>query len=209
MKNIVEFNGKRAIYSDCFLSHGVAPMTPWEAVAAWLKAPRHFGMANVFSDEWTKVRAGRRVSPYAFGGHPRIIKWDFASTPAGNVGDILVCGRINKDDMVIEGKEFHSALSSDTAATTVSYGTYTIQGGGLEPLAADDVDRFLAATDLDVAGENDLATLQAGVAEGGTQGVGVGPLFVATQDLLLVAVNSVEAIATAARVSGWMLVVRD
>jgi len=204
MKKIVEFNGKRAIYSDCFQSWGLRPMTPMEAVLAWLKAPRHFGVANVYSDEWTKVRAGRRVAPYVYGGHTRVIKWDFASLPAGTVGDILVCGKIYKDDMVFKGREFHSALSSDTATTTGSYGTYTIQGGGLEPLAADDVDRFLTATDVDGAGENELASLQ-----GTPQGVGTGPLFVATTDLLLVCVNSVEAFATAGRVSGWMLVVRD
>jgi len=204
MKKIIETNCGRAIYSDCFERHGLPPMTPVEYVLAWLRAPRHFGVNNVYSDEWTKIRAGRHVAPYIYGGKARVLKWDFASLAAGALGDILVCGKIRQGDMIVMGREFHSALSADTAASTGSYGTYTIQADGLTPLAVDDVDRYLTATDLDVAGENALASLQAS-----PQGVGTGPLHVATADLLLALTNSVEVFATAGRVSGWMLVVRD
>ena len=191
-------------YSDIFTKDGLRPMGPIQSVLEWLAAPRHFGVANVYSDEWTKVRGGRRVAPYVFGGKPRIIKWDFASLAANTVADIFVLGKIYKDDMVIMGREFHSALTSAGGTASGSYGTYTVQSDGLTPLAVNDVDRYLAATSHESAGQNDLATLQ-----GSTQGVGTGPLHVATADLLLMCVNSGEAFATAGRLSGWMLVVRD
>jgi len=191
-------------YSDIFAKDGLPPLTWAEVFGKWLRAPRHFGVNNVYSDEWTKVRAGRRLAPYVYGGKPRIIKWDFASLSANTAADIFVCGMIKKDDMVIVGKEFHKALTSGGSTATGSYGTYTVSNDGLTPLAIDDVDRYLVATSFESAGQNDLATLQAS-----TQGVGTGPLHVATANLLLVCVNSVEAFATAGRISGWMLVVRD
>lgn len=200
-----EERAKRGIhYSDVFARDGLRPMSWTEAIREWMRAPRHFGMANVYSDEWTKVRAGRRVAPYVYGGKPRIIKWDFASLAANTVGDIFVCGKIYKGDMVIRGRTFFSALTSAGGTASGSYGAYTVQNDGLTPLAASDVDRYLAATSMESAGQAELATLQ-----GSTQGVGTGPLHVAAADLLLVCVNSGEAFATAGRLSGWLLVVRD
>ena len=194
----------RVHYSDIFKTHGLKPMSWTEFALAWLKAPRHLGVNNVYSDDMVKVRAGRRVAPNVFGGKTRIIAWDFASLAANTAADIFVCGKLYKGDKVIVGAEFHSALTSGGSTATGSYGTYTVQGDGVTPLAVDDVDRYLVATSFEAAGQNDLASLQAS-----TQGVGVGPLHEAASDLLLACTNSVEAFATAGRISGWMLVVRD
>ncbi len=182
----------RVIYSDIFFTHGIRQRT-------WLDYLFNSkGMANLYSDEFTKVRAGRRVAPSIFGGKTRIIKWDFASLPAGAIGDILTLGKIYKDDMVVLGREFHSALTSGASTATGAYGTYTIKTDGLTPNAVDDVDRFLVATSFEAAGE-------AFIAETLTHNA----LFTATVDLILACTNSVELFATAGRAAGWLLVVRD
>lgn len=193
--------GGQIVYSDIYETHGLARLPLKDRFWRWFQD--QLG-ATVYGDDWTKVRAGRRVAPNVFGSKPRIIIWDFASLPAGNIGDVLVCGKLYKGDKVVQGREFHSALSSGAGAATNSIGTYTIKADGLSLNAVNDVDGFLAATDMDAAGQNDIASLQ-----GGTQGVGVGPLLVPTVDLLICYTNSVEANATAGRVSGWLLVARD
>lgn len=199
-----EERAKRGIhYADNFARDGLRPLSWAQATGLWLRNPRHFGMANIYGDEWTKIRAGRRVEPTSSIAKGRILKGDYASLPAGNIGDVIVFGKIYKGDMVVMGREFHSALSSAGGTATGSFGTYTVQSDGLTPNAVDDVDRYLVATSLESAGQNDLASLQ-----GSTQGVGTGPLHVATADLLFVCVNSVEAFATAGRLSAWLLIAR-
>lgn len=160
-------------------------------------------MATVYSDEMVKVRAGRNLQSNQYQGKVRFIQWDFASLPAGNIGDVLVCGKIRKNEKVIHGFEFHTALTSGGATATGSYGTYLVGADGVTLGAVDNATRFLAATSMDGAGQTALNELQ-------SIAVGTGPLFEATStDLFLVCVNSVEAFATAGRVSGWLLVVAD
>lgn len=155
------------------------------------------GMATVYSDDWTKVRAGRRVGPNVMTGNMGYLYWDFASLPAGNIGDVLVCGKIYKGDRVIGGRECHGALSSAGGTATGSYGTYAVLSDGVSLGAVDDADEFLAATDFEAAGANVLAP---------TIALSFG--YVAASDLFLVCVNSVEAFATAGRVTGVLNLAR-
>jgi hypothetical protein len=153
-------------------------------------------MATIYSDQLVNWRAGRRQQANVFQGKHRVIFWDFASLPAGNIADVLVCGKIRKGERVMMGREAHSALSSGAGTATASYGTYAILADGQSLGAADDNDRFLVATSFEAAG----ATL---IADSIAHFLG----FEATVDVFLVCVNSVEAFATAGRVTGELPVV--
>ena len=166
-------------------------------ISGWLRGLGQLG-ATLYGDEFTIVRAGRRVAPNVFGGKPRLLKWDFASLPAGAIADVLVCGKIYKGDRVISGREAHSALTSGAGVATGAYGTYLVLADGLSLGAVDDVDRFLVATSFEAAGSTVLADTIAHFTN-----------FEATVDLLLCCTNTVEAFATAGRVTGHLLVVRD
>lgn len=174
-------------------------------------------MATVFSDQLTKVRAGRNLPPNQNAGKVRIAVWDFASLPVGNLGDVLVCFKLEKDERVILGREFHSALSSGAGTATGSYGTHSVGVDGVSLGAADSAARFLAATSFEAAGQNGLADLQAlGIGlDGGAGGVlfasnGNAAVAAGTgQDFFVTITNSGEAFATAGRISGWALVVKD
>lgn len=155
-------------------------------------------MATLYSDEFTKIRAGRRIQANQRGGKYRVLEWDFASLPAGNVGDVLVCGKIRKHERVLGGREAHSALSSGAGTATGSYGTYAILDDGLSLGAVDDVDRFLIATSLEAAGGTFLADTIAHFIN-----------WEATADFFLCLTNSGEAFATAGRVTGNMILVGD
>jgi hypothetical protein len=174
-------------------------------------------MATIYSSEMTLLRQNRPVPSTRYGGKLRSICWDFPSLPAGNVGDVLVCGVLRQHERVLIGREYHSALSSGGGTATGSYGSYRASGyhatGQPELGAVDDVDRFLAATSFEAAGQNFIADQQAA-----PQGVGVGPMFdvpalshTASQGnyLFLCLTNSVEAFATGGRVSGFVIVVGD
>ena len=102
-------------------------------------------MATVYSDGLTMVRAGRKVAPNVLGGKARVIEWDFATLPVGNIGDVLVCGKIKKGERVLAGSEFHSALTSGGATATGAYGTYAVGADSKTLGALVDVDAFLAA----------------------------------------------------------------
>ncbi len=155
-------------------------------------------MATLYSDAITNWRAGRRQQPNVFHGKTRVIYWDFASLPAGNVGDVLVCGKIRKGERAIIGREAHSALTSGGSTATGSYGTYSVAADGQSLGAVDDADRFLVASSFEAAGGNFLADTIAHFHG-----------YEATADFWLCCVNSVEAFATAGRVTGSLLVVGD
>jgi hypothetical protein len=155
-------------------------------------------MATIYSDGFTKVRAGRNLNSNEWGGKARILMWDFASLPAGNIGDVLVCGKIRKDERVLFGIEFHSAHTGASG----SYGTYAVLSDGISLGAADSAARFLAATSFNAAGQNNIAATQ-------SLTIGTGVLFPAPSDLFLVCVNSVAAFTTAGRISGWVLLLGD
>lgn len=155
-------------------------------------------MATVYSDELVNWRAGRRQQANVFSGKARLIKWNFASLAAGNIGDVLVCGKIRKNDRVVFGREAHSALSSSSGTATGAYGIYAVASDGQSLGAVSDVDRFLVATDFEAAGANLLADSIAHF---------IG--WEADADYFLCCTNSVEAFATAGRVTGVMLVVND
>lgn len=182
-------DGRRALYHDSLFK----PRRWWEFLLN-----RPVGLATVYSDAWTKVRAGRHVDPQDHRGKARVASWDFASLPAGNIADVLVCAKLYKGDKCFGGREAHGALSSAGGTATGSYGTYAVLTDGLSLGAADSAARFLAATDFDAAGTNVIGST-----------IALGYSFEATTDLFLVCVNSVEAFATAGRVAGHMLIVRD
>lgn len=144
------------------------------------------GMATVYSDAWTMNRAGRRTNPNISGGRQRALFWEFASLPAGNIADVLVCGKMFKGERFVGGLERHSALSSAGGTATGSIGTYAVADDGITLGAVIDADEFLAATDMDAAGGN---------AFGATVALSFG--LVCTADQFLCIVNSVEAFATA------------
>jgi hypothetical protein len=155
------------------------------------------GGATVYSDAFTIVRAGRKVAPNIFGGSLRTLFWNFASLPAGNVADVLVCGKLYKGDRVLGGNECHGALTSGGSTATGSYGTYAVLADGISLGAVVTAAKFLAASSMEAAGNNALAP---------TIALGFG--YEATDDLFLVAVNSVEAFATAGQVTGHLLITR-
>ena len=100
-------------------------------------------MATVYSDQFTKIRNSRLLQSNEADGKVRTLRWDFASLPAGNIGDILVCGRLPKGARVLLGREAHSALTSGGGTATGAYGIYACAGAtGLDLGAVIDVDRF-------------------------------------------------------------------
>jgi hypothetical protein len=144
------------------------------------------GMATVYGDDWTKVRAGRRFNPNSAGGRQRALYWEFASLPAGNIGDVLVCGKMYKGERFVGGLERHSALSSGGGAATGAVGTYAVADDGITLGAIIDVDEYLAAADWDAA---------AGSVLGATVALSFG--LVSTADQFLCITNTTEAFATA------------
>jgi hypothetical protein len=151
-------------------------------------------VATVYSDQLTSIRSNRRVKPNeAGGGRLMPIFWNFASLPAGNIADVLVCGIIPKGARVLYGLECHSALSSGAGTATGSYGTYLIGSDGVTLGAVDSAARFLAASSFEAAGSTVLANT-----------IALGHGFEATADVFLVCVNSVEAFATAGQVTGFL-----
>lgn len=155
------------------------------------------GVATVYSDSWTKVRAARMVAPNLLGGSVRAIIWDFASLPAAGIADVYVLGKIYIGDRIIGGFETHSALTTGGGAATGSVGNYAVLADGISLGAVIDADEYLAAADWDAAG---------GVAIAATQALGYGAIM--TSDEFLVIVNSVEAFATAGVLKGHMNIVR-
>lgn len=183
--------GERGLYHKSVLDSMLKPLT-WREYLRDIK-----GMATVYSDDWVKVRAGRRVAPNVYGSAMRTLFWNFASLAAGNIADVLVCGRINKGDRILGGNECHGALTSGGSTATLSYGTYAILADGISLGAVDSAAKFLAATSVEAAGNTALAT---------TIALGFG--YEATADLFLVAVNATEALATAGQVTGNMYLSR-
>lgn len=161
-------------------------------------------MATIYSDQMVKIRAGRSLNPTDSAGKLRIEVWDFASLAAGTLADVLVCFKLYKDERILFGREFHSALTSGAGTATGSYGTYAVGTDGITLGAVDDVDRYLTPTSFEAAGQNDIASLQAA-----PQGVGTGPLHVAASDLFVCCTNTGEAFATAGRISGYAVIVKD
>jgi hypothetical protein len=151
------------------------------------------GMATIYSDTWTLARAGRRDKPNASNAKESVLLWDFASLPVGNIGDVLVCGKLYKGDRVVGGNEAHGAHTGASG----SYGTYLVDADGITLGASDSAARFLAATSMNGAGNTALAPT-----------IALGFMYEATADLFLVCVNSVAALATAGRVTGKLNVVR-
>jgi len=162
------------------------------------------GVATVYSDAWTKVRASRMTAPNLQAGTKRVLVWDFASLPAGGIADVYVLGKLFIGDRVLGGHETHSALTSGAGTATGSIGTYAILADGISLGAADSAARFLAATDWDGASVQASAAVLGRLAA--TQALGYG--FIPTADLFLVAVNSVEAFPVAGVMKGHMDILR-
>lgn len=171
-------------------------------------------MATLYSDQVTRTRAGRNLPANLDAGKCRIAVWDFASLPAGNVGDVLTCFKLYKDERFIFGKEFHSAQGG---SATGAYGTYVASADGQSLGAVDLVGRFLAAITFVAAGQNDLGSTQAlGIGIGGAAG---GVLFDAPgsaspgtgtgQDFWVACTNASSAFATSGRITGYAIVVKD
>lgn len=152
------------------------------------------GMATLYSDSWTLARAGRKDKPSAAGSKISAILWNFASLPAGNIGDLLVLGKMFKGDRVLGGAEAHGALGT---GATGAYGTYLVAADGMTLAAADSAARFLAATSHAAAGNTALAPT-----------IALGYQFEATADLFVVCVNATAAFATAGALSGHLSVAR-
>ena len=155
-------------------------------------------MATVYSDGLTLVRAGKKVAPNVLGGKLRVIEWNFASLPAGNIGDVLVCGKIRKGERVLSGTEYHSALTSGGAQATGAYGTYAVNPDGMTLGAAVTTGLYLAAASFEAAGQTGLALTLA-----------LGALGEAAADLFICLTNTTEAFATAGNVAGYLVVVGD
>src|SRR5262245_19281967 len=161
-------------------------------------------MATVYSDQMARVRAGRNIPANLWDGKVRIAVFDFASLPAGNLGDILVLFKLEKDERLIFGKMFNSALGT---SATAAVGTYSVGTDGITLGAVDLAGRFLAATSVTAAGQNDLgATQSLGIGIGGSAGGvlfdSVGNAAVGTgrgQDFFVCITNAGDAFKTAGR----------
>lgn len=171
--------GARGLYHDSVLA-SVRPKRWYEYLIDTA------GMATVYDDNLTKNRAGRSTGPNAHGGRQRGLYWEFLSLPAGNVGDVLVCGKMFKGERFVGGLERHSALTSGGAAATASIGNYSVASDGITLGALIDIDEYLAAADWDAAG---------GSAFGATHALQFGQVF--TTDEFLCITNTTEAFATA------------
>lgn len=152
-------------------------------------------MATLFSDGWTKIRAGRNLQANEWYGKGRIIQWDFASLPAGNIGDVLVCGKIRANERVVQGREFHSAMGG---SATGAYSTFTPSSDGLGIGAIITAGKYLAAITFVAAGQNELANTLA-----------LNAMAVEANDVFLCCVNASSAFATAGRVAGYLIIVGD
>ncbi len=189
-------DGARALYHASFVPIDKG----WDNAALLLRgrnprAPR--GGATVYSDSWTKVRAGRRNSPINQSAKLTGLPWNFASLPAGNVADVLVCNMLYKGDIVIGGNVAHTALDATGGPATGSVGTYAVLADGISLGAVSSAAKFLAATDWDAAGNNALAPT-----------IALGYQYEATADFFIVVVNSVGAFATAGQICGHLTVAR-
>lgn len=152
-------------------------------------------MATVYSDGFALARSGRKAAPSVDGSRGQVLRWDFASLPAGNIGDILVCGILRKGSVVLDGFEFHSAMGG---TATGAYGTYAIGPDGQSLGAVITVAKFLAATSHVAAGQNALV---------GT--LALGALVEETADVFLCITNAASAFATAGRLAGFLRYLRD
>lgn len=150
-------------------------------------------MATQLSDQMTKVRATppQFLKANEHQGVVYAMHWSF-TTPVGGVAinDIVLLGKLPKGARILDGREFHGAMSSGAGAATVEIGTYTDDGAD----TLIDVDAFLAATSVDAAGQTDLAnTLLLGATSELAQNVIVG------------AKATVEAWAAAQTFKGYVL----
>ena len=173
--------GKRALYHDSLFR----PVRWYD----YLLDKR--GMATVYGDHWTLARAGRRFNPNAQGGRQRALYWEFLSLPAGNVGDVLVCGKMFKGERFVGGLERHSALAATGGPCEGAYGTYAVATDGITLGAVIDADEYIASADWDAAG---------GAALGATVALSFG--LVCTADQFLCCTNAVGVFATAGIVMG-------
>jgi hypothetical protein len=153
-------------------------------------------MATLFSDELTRLRAGRNYRSNEMSGKARILKWDFASLPAGNIADVLCCGIIRKDERVVQGREFHSAMGG---TATGAYSTYALSGDKTNIGAVITAGKYLAAITFVAAGQNEIASTLAQNAL----------VEESVADVMLCCVNAGSAFATAGRIAGYLLLVAD
>ena len=160
-------------------------------------------MATLFSDQLTKVRAGRNLKANEWEGKLRIFMWNFASLPAGNIGDVLVCARIPKDFRAVQGREFHSAMGG---TATGAYSTFAIANDGIGLGAIITAGKYLAAITFVAAGQNEIASTLAQNALAEESAVPVTGL---TGDVYLCCVNASTAFATAGQVTGYLIGVGD
>lgn len=197
MKSDIAPNG-RVFYADQFDDFSKRP--PMAERSSLLRNIlfRNGGMATFYSDTMAAVRLGKKVAPSAHRGKVQSVYWDFASLPANTAADIFVCAKLYKGDRCIGGLENHGALTSGGGTATGAYGTYAVGSDGITLGAVDDVDRFLAAASLEAAGMTVINN---------THALYYG--FECPTDLFVCLTNSVEAFATAGRVSGHLLIVRD
>jgi len=151
-------------------------------------------VANFYSDQFTRVRAGRRVQANEDRGIIQALHWNFASLAASNIGDVFVCGIIPKGSRVVGGLECHSAMGG---TATGAYGTHTIASDGVTYGAVDSAARFLAATSHVAAGSNPLAN---------TIALAYG--FETTVDVFLAITNAASAFATAGQLTGYLQYIR-
>jgi hypothetical protein len=154
-------------------------------------------MATVYSDEFTKVRAGRRLQANETQGKFRILKWDFASLPAGNIGDVLVCGIIHARERVVLGRLFFTAQGG---TSTAAVGNYAIASDGLTLGAVIASGKYLAAASTVNASTVGLEMVDTTVALAMPE---------ETADVFICITNAGSAFATAGRINGFLLIVGD
>ena len=153
-------------------------------------------MANFFSDEFTRIRAGRNLQANEMQGKVRVLKWNFASLAASGIGDTFVCGKIRKNERVLQGREFHSAMGG---TATGAYSTFAVGADGVSLGAIITAGKYLAAITFVAAGQNEIASTLAQNAL----------VEESAADVLLVCVNASTAFATAGRIAGYLLLVGD
>ncbi|MGH2625297.1 MAG: hypothetical protein ACRDHY_01435 [Anaerolineales bacterium] len=151
-------------------------------------------MATIYSDNLVRARAGRNLNAHEAQGKLRILFYNFASLPAGAIGDVLVLGRMRSGERLVYGRETHAAAGIGT----FNIGTYAISPLG--DLGA----AISAALYTSVA-------LSAGVGTNffGDLAVADVPVDPLATDAFLCITNVGTAFTTAARFTGKAFVVAD
>lgn len=162
--------------------------------------------AGVLSSEGTPGGLSRNnhLQPDENLGRVRILRWSYTVGAAGlAINDVAILGKLPANARVIQGREFHSAMSTGAGAATAEIGTYNETPAGSGVFVVETVAQFLAATSVDAPGQNEIAnTLALGALD-------ILPPAGPSAEKWVGVKATVEAWAAAGNFEGYLLYVVD